>query len=423
MIFSKTSHPKKSSQRGQSLVEIALFFPIFIVMLAGLVEVANLLVTQNRVTSATRASTRFAANGGEDEGMTTILLNTVTQTLQLEEELWDVWAIRGTVNDQGTAILDNTWEFSHIYGISNTQLAPSIDETAIRQQVLTELQRDELGNSSNAIAEDLRFVATYTIHDVDSILGLDAVPQLVGFTSVRELTVMRVIGFNLENTDGCDGFPIAVHEGTRSVTPPGSGGNPFPDASSFNYPNPPPEYQYFLNHTPDVPLLEATEGDIFKVQNGFGSGTFGWLAWNTYAPSNSPGLGGSLTWPGNSKDYDTVASGPTPPGQPHGVYGFLEAGDPTDTTMHVGDWVSGNQGSINSEDVNTVIQGHIDEQRALRLIVWDQSDSTGNNGKYLISGFAIFRILGYTLNQSEGSWILAEFVRWDDSCGQVAAGP
>ena len=65
------AHKQKQSQRGQSLVEVALFFPIFIILLAGLVEVSQLLITQNRVSSAARAGARFASNGGEDVGIST----------------------------------------------------------------------------------------------------------------------------------------------------------------------------------------------------------------------------------------------------------------------------------------------------------------------------------------------------------------
>jgi hypothetical protein len=63
---------QQKSQRGQSLVEVALFFPIFIILLAGLVEVSQLLITQNRVSSAARAGTRFASDGGEDAGIVTV---------------------------------------------------------------------------------------------------------------------------------------------------------------------------------------------------------------------------------------------------------------------------------------------------------------------------------------------------------------
>ncbi|MCB8979548.1 MAG: pilus assembly protein [Ardenticatenaceae bacterium] len=94
----------KQAQRGQSLVEVALFFPIFVILLAGLVEVSQLLVTQNRVSSAARAGARFASDGGEDAGIVTVVLNNVTQTLEIDPEVWDIWSIRATVNSAGTEL-------------------------------------------------------------------------------------------------------------------------------------------------------------------------------------------------------------------------------------------------------------------------------------------------------------------------------
>ncbi len=420
--------PNNRSQRGQSLVEVALFFPIFIIMLAGLVEIANILVTQNRVTSAARAATRFGADGGEDVGMNTVLLNAVTQTLQLNQEVWDVWVVRGTVNAEGNGVVADTWQFNHVYGISNTQDAPTVDEMEIQAQVLDELQRDELGNLRPDIAGDLQFVGTYAIHDIDSILGLNAIPGLAGLTSVKELTVMRVLGFSTQATEGCDAFPIAIHEGIRSATPPGQPPNPYPDQGDFQSPNP-PSYNQFINHVPDRPLLEAREGYIYRIWNGFGNGNFGWLRWNIGLNGDAQNTIGMLNWPGNSRDYTNYPNGN--PNRPNGsavpgsgytwpVWGYIEPGDPTDQQMHIGDWVAANTGVGNSSQVRTVMDGHISNRRTLRLLVWNEAADPGNNGRYRISRFGIFRLHGYSLPQG---WVLAEFIRWDDSCGQQAHTP
>ncbi len=425
--------PSKSSQRGQSLVEVALFFPIFIIMLAGLVEIANILVTQNRVTSASRAATRFGADGGEDAGMNTVLLNAVTQTLQLNEEVWDVWVVRGTVNEDGNAILEETWQFNHIYGISNTTDAPLVDEEEVKTEVLEELQRDEFGNTQAGIAGDLEFVGTFAIHDIDSILGLNVIPALVGYKSVKELTVMRVLGFSTQATDGCDAFPIIVHEGIRSVTPPGTGSSPFPNSNEFDTgPNPQytrPTYEQFISHEDNEPLIPtqnspgAREGYVYRVWNGFGSGNFGWLRWNTGLLGNVPNTINILDWPGRSRDYtDSGAQGQPVAGSGYSwtVYGYIEPGDPTDQQMHVGDWVAANTGVGNANNVKATLNEHIINRRTLRLLLWDVSDAQGNGGQYHISRFGIFRLHGYNLAQG---WVLAEFIRWDTSCGQQTQTP
>ena len=416
---------KKQSQRGQSLVEVALFFPIFILLLAGLVEVSQLLVTQNRVSSAARAATRFASNGGLDTGMVTTALNTVTQTLEMDDTVWDIWSIRATVDDSGAGFDSNNggaWTFTHIYGISNTVRAASVSEADIRTRVINELQTDEFNNQAAGIALGLQIVGTYAIHDVDSILGLDAMSQLAGFSSINALSIMRITANTQDVTAGCSAFPIAVEEGVRSVTNPLLGGsNPYP--SNFSYPSNPPTYNSFVNHRDNIPLLEAREGDVFRIWNGAGSGNFGWLAWNTGVSANANTLGSSLSWPGDSTNYDPC-SGPGcnqggvvgGSGFDHAVKGYIEPGDPTDQTLNINDWVAGSQGTVSSSDVNTILQGHIDRGRTLRVIIWKEpTTGTSNNLRYQISGFAIVHLIGYHLQQD---WILAEFIRWDDSCGQ-----
>ena len=415
---------QRDPQRGQSLVEVALFFPIFIILLAGLVEVSQLLITQNRVSSAARAGTRFASDGGEDAGIVTVVLNNVTQTLVLDPEVWDIWSIRATVNEQGTIIENGDWQFVHIYGISQTVRFDEVDEEIIKTRIEDELQHDEFVNISAGIASDLRIVGTYAIHDVDSILGLDAMAQLAGFSSLEALSIMRMTASSQQATNGCSAFPIAVHEGVRSVTDPSLGGsNPYPNAGQFTYPDNPPVYESFVNHDDNIPLLQAQEGDVFRVQNGSGEGNFGWLVWNDGISANANTLENSLGWPGDSTDYSDHGDG----GSLNAIQGwggnfvprgYIEPGDTTDQEIHIGDWVRGSTGSIAS--VEDAIEPHVDLDRALRLIVWNNSDGQGTNGLYQISGFAIFRIVGYSLSQGQGgSWILAEFLRWDDSCGQV----
>lgn len=420
----------KKNQRGQSLVEVALFFPIFIILLAGLVEVSQLLVTQNRVSSAARAATRFASNGGQDEGVAPTVLNTITQTLAIDESVWDIWVIRATVDNSGAGFDSNNggaWSFTHVYGISNTVRSSSISEIDIRNRVIDELQRDEFDNQVSGIANGLQIVGTYAIHDVDSILGLDAMSQLAGFSSLNALSVMRIIANTQNVTNGCAAFPIAVREGARSVTAPGTGSNPYPDAGDFDFPNTPPIYESFSNHRDDIPMRDAREGDVFRVQEGSGNGNFGWLRWNTGLNVNANNLANSLAWPGNSTNYNPcnnpVCNGQPVAGSdyPFTVQGYLNPVDPRDNALHIDDEVATNTGSVNSNAVRDTLAEHVSLNRTLRLVVWDEEGTgTGSNETYAVSGFVIVRLIGYSLSQNNGgSWILAEFIRWDDSCGQL----
>ncbi len=148
------------------------------------------------------------------------------------------------------------------------------------------------------------------------------------------------------------------------------------------------------------------------------------MVWNLGVSANANTLGNSLSWPGDSTNYNPC-SGPgcnqggvvDGSGFDHPVKGYIEPGDPTDQSLHIDDWVAGSTGTVSSSDVNTMLRGHIDLDRTLRVIVWKApATGTGNNLRYQISGFAIVRLIGYHLQQD---WILAEFIRWDNSCGQV----
>lgn len=408
-------------RRGQSLVEVALFLPIFIVILAGLVEVSQLVITQNKVSQAARVSSRFGANGGQNEGMRIVALNTVTQTLLMNPDHWDMWVVRGTVNNDGNAFAD--WEFTHVYGISNTVRFNDVNEANIQAEVLAELRRTvspATVANYRAMVGGLRIVGLYTLHDVESILGLDAMSWLQGMYSIRGFSYMRQTGDTVVQTNGCSAFPIAVYEAIRSVNPPGSGGNPYPGASEFQNPNP-PTYNSFIYHRPDIPLSEAREGDVFRIWNGFGSGNFGWLLWNTGEQGSATTLDESVSWPGNSTDYTNAGNcgggSCVTPLFPHRVRGYVNPDNTSDITLHIGDWVPANTGVSNSSSLRTTLSEHISLNRTMRMIVWGESRQQGNNGAYRISGFAVFRLKGYSLQHD---WILAEFVRWDTSCGQAA---
>jgi hypothetical protein len=110
------------------------------------------------------------------------------------------------------------------------------------------------------------------------------------------------------------------------------------------------------------------------------------------------------------------------------VRGYVNPLDTSDLGMNIGDWVTVNTGSVNSDGVRTVVNDHIAKGRYLRLIVWGYDDNsnptsphgTGSNQYFRLKGFAVFRLLGHKLSQGGGSasWILAEFIKWDTSCGQ-----
>ena len=76
----------------------------------------------------------------------------------------------------------------------------------------------------------------------------------------------------------------------RSLNEPGTGSNPYPDASEFTYPNPAPAYNIFVNHQDDIPLRSAQEGYLFKLDTS----RMRWLVWNTINVANDA-LAGRVT--------------------------------------------------------------------------------------------------------------------------------
>ena len=402
-------------EKGQSLVEVALFFPIFIIILAGLVEVSQLVITQNRVSNAVRVSSRFGANGGQDEGMVTVALNAVTLTLNLEEDFWDMWIVRGTVNDAGDDFIPETWEFNHAYGISNTGQITDVNQAEIQAEILADLQAGIPEDQWDDNVGGLRVVGMYSLHDIESILGLDILPFLTGFYSIRGFSYMRQSGDTVIQTDGCSAFPVGISHNVRSVTDVGSWS--YPAEVDFTHPASPPSLLYFVSHQGDRPLNQAGEGEVFKVVLGYDEGTnhYGWLYWNNGISNGNNTLANSLTWPGNSNDFSDHGDPGTPVGPyPHVVRGYVNPDNQADSSLHEGDAVWSSSGSI--AGVIAQVQEHIDRERTIRMIVWDEGDAGA--GRYRIEQFAVFRIIGYGNTTGVGDWLLLEFMRLDNSCGQ-----
>ena len=417
-----------AGRKGQSLVELALFLPIFLIIIAGVVEVSQLVITQNRITDAARASSRFGANGGRSEDMAAVIQGAVTDTLGWDESKWDIWVIHGVLDPAGTAFLPDSWEFTHEYGYSNTVRSADLDITALQAQIINELQLDHEGKTETNIAGNLDIVGTYVIHDIESMLGFDSIPALSSINSVSELNVMRLAATSGQQSTGCSAFPIAVSSGIRSISS-STGSNPYPNAGEFEYPLLPPAFARFIYHAEDVDLAHASEGTLFKVSRGFlwESGNFGWLKWNLGITGiNGSGLAGeaavlsnSLSWPGDSNDYTPHADPGTKAadGYDYVVRGYVKPGDTTAQALRKGEWVSASPAQL--PDISGAVQALINSGTGLRMIVFDTAESGFSTyGRYFIERFGVFRIIGYGNSNQDDEWLLLEYIRPDNSCGE-----
>ena len=213
------------------------------------------------------------------------------------------------------------------------------------------------------------------------------------------------------NTVACESlFPIQPEQNTVSLS-----ADNFPVGSVSTYPlsGDFPTYDQFPHNTPDVPLWTAEPGYMYQLEAGMGLGKMSFMAWNENPPANH--FLHSLSWPSRSHDYRILSGGR--------MHGFVEPGDPTDMEPHVGDRLLVNTGVVNSSAVRAAFAEHIDYQRLLRvpLAQFNLVGGTGQNQWRAITGFAIFRLHGYRIDSST-TWLLAEFVRWEDGCGQLPVG-
>lgn len=385
-------------QFGQSLVETALFMPVLLIMIVGLVEVSQMVITQNRISTAARNAARFGAQGGEDLGMQHVTLNTVTQTLDLNSGVWDVFSLRGELDSDGDLPEDN-FSWQHIYGDGMTQAftdtMTSESWEDLRQEIV-----DSLTYKGSSPA-NLKFVGVLILHDIDTILGLDVIPALVGRNTVRGFSIMRnsALATTVTESEGCgSAYPLIIEQGIRSITK-----EQF-DAIDFEYPTSPvPSYNNFPNHVPERDLLGAArEGDLFllNVLQGVNNQEAGLLFWGQ-PPNSHATLVESMSYPPNSHLYQ-------------------EPQDSTDTEMHVGDevWRSSVNHQQFQQQLLPVIENHIDVGRSLRLLLWDNDEGPAAS-QFTITGFAVFKIRAYGDDGGpRGNWLLLELSHIDYSCGQ-----
>ena len=104
--------------RGQSLVEMAFFFPILLLIIAGIVEVGHTLNTYLAVAHATREGTRFGVMVGasttSDETITEIIVGAMqNKGVDVTNENTCIWLVRLETDSSGNI---SSWDDRHVYG-------------------------------------------------------------------------------------------------------------------------------------------------------------------------------------------------------------------------------------------------------------------------------------------------------------------
>ena len=236
-------------ERGQSLVEVAIFLPLVLIILVGIVEVSHALTVYLVIANAAREGARFGAAGGKEEGVTTVILTSTK--LDVTAERADIYVIRARLNAAGEV---EKWKETHTYGDGPQTSGLTAEEI-----------KEWMGAGGGPTSVEL--LGTVFDYDLKSLLGLPGLSALSERISLRAHSVMRVGGVPevfITPTKGCAVFPIAI---------------------------------------PASAVKSADQGDILgPFDNGLGEGQFGWLRWQEHQPINTAILAAALAGPGNSQD-------------------------------------------------------------------------------------------------------------------------
>ena len=142
--------------------------------------------------------------------MGTVALNTITETLEIEEERWDIWSIAALTNDEGNGF--RVFTYTQVYGNNNVVSSSEWNSnlTDIQDDIIEALQAECEHNVLDCA--DIEVVASVPYFRQDAILGLN-VAKWANLDKLRGLTVMRVDDRPSELAsigDGCPLLPIAI---------------------------------------------------------------------------------------------------------------------------------------------------------------------------------------------------------------------
>lgn len=393
--------------RGQSFVEFAITLPILLLIIAGLLETANVLIHYNRLQLAVREGARFGAAGSAEGGVRRVVSESLANSINLEPDHLQVWVVRPVVAIDATthawswqgASASKPWGEPEkcIYPYARdlpsapdpddtTPVCPSSSSGVSAAAVLDDLDNVTTGGASNI--EDLRnerLVVVVGYYEVPSVLNLPFWKGATGTPGRIPVRAYTIIRQELEQDTvvqqgaGCTAYPLAFHTGLTSTR------------------------GHILNPAESRADFMAREGDVFEsISEGADPG-FYWLRWradNTVADADA--TRDSMYVPGNARSTSR---------------GYIHPNNSSDAEMHLGDLalISSVDGSIQNPLVNTS-DSHIPAKRALRVLVYTNTQVVGGRNTVRIAGFAIVRIRAFTLNGGADT-ISIEFVRWDNSCG------
>jgi Flp pilus assembly protein TadG len=125
------SKSRKSSENGQSLIEFAVLFPVFLLMLAGIVEFGFIFRTSHTLQQATREGARYAITL-EDLTVNDSRVDVHTQSFVPSESFYSGFSTTTNTavtdcltNDQVTVTVSGSYNFIalNVLGLSSLNLS------------------------------------------------------------------------------------------------------------------------------------------------------------------------------------------------------------------------------------------------------------------------------------------------------------
>lgn len=409
--------------RGQGMVEFALSLPLLLLVLAGLVEIANLVLLYARMETVTRESSRFGALGGTDTSVREVFFQSARDSLETQSGVIELWVVRPILDfNEGTQTY--SWKGAteaSKWGVDGTEPVAAVcvyPESGCENQPewLNEQSQDILnqiknsGATRNSAAGD-RFVIAVTYYEARTILNLPfyQVPGgEKGRVPLKTVSIYRQeVAQETVNmlAGGCTALPIMINmnalakDNIRTMNPEADARHIAREGTIFE-----------LTREPSLAWTDDEEALGTK---------YDFLAWQ-YDDQEASQLNASLDFPGNIESSEFGYAEP---------YEHARNYETVDRMLNLGDPVAAKDSGVWA-DINVL--NHLEYtgkdaggfRRAIRIILSNgKSQETVFDGPnadfrtYKVMGFAIVHVLSYEPN----GILKVEFVRFDKSCGEAKA--
>lgn len=342
--------------RGQSIPLLALMITAIVAMVGLSVDVGNTFAEERRAVAA--------ANAAAMAGMQVYLNRSETTS---HKHIYD--AIVGALRDGGVQVAQY-----------NTEPRPG--EVRLRATYLDAQARPiaEITPSSNLLSTDLQNRVAFIQVDLDGRVG----------TFFARVVGRNDLPFNaLSHAGVCPStagvYPITVNADVL-------------DGNRFRNPNDPDANWREMDYT-SADMVGRFTAMRLTVSGETTPGNFSWLRWRDSIPgaTSEQRLAESLRGEGNLGEGFEEAPWPNANDRPT-VYPEQPG------VLNVGDWVWGATGYMQSSDVRTALDAHIQAGTRMILPIHSNAVLQGNNSRFHISRLGLFVLLGYGRTQND-KWL------------------